>query len=332
MAEATSPKKNVVDHAMVPAISGEGENSAVIIRTEDIATLNTLMKVSAELGASGMFPDLKNRGQYLAVILAGNARGYDPMTALMNIHIVNGRLGMSGQMIAAELRKAGVNFDVLESTSRTCRIEFTRPGKKPFTYEFSEDDAKRAGKIGPNCKDGSVWKAYPQDMLYWRCLTAGARKYAPDAIMGLYLKDEVEEIVYEDVTDITTTATGSQSTKDSLRAKADRVRPQAAPAPETTQETAPEAQGGEAGDQATEEASEAESDGQDAPAFDREALVKEIVAIESQKDIKPPFEREKNLGLLDLNRPELDEGILICYRDYLKTCPDKKKTKAGEEF
>lgn len=320
-------KKDVVDPSMVPTIANEGQQSSALIFTEDVARLNTLMKMSTELARGGMFPALKTPAMYLAAIVFGNARGYDPVTSCMNIHIVNGNVGMSAQMIASEITKAGVNFDVLECSPRICRIEFSRAGKKPLVYEFNEDDAKRAGKLP--AKDGSVWRCYPQDMLFARCLTAGARKYWPQAIMGIYLKDEIEDVPYEDVTDITPAA-GPQSTKDSLRAKADRVRPQ--PAPETTQNAAPDAQGDEAGDNATEEAADTESAAQEAPAFDRDALVKEILALEGQKDIKPPAEREKNLGFLDLNRPELDEVVLTAYRDYLQTCPDKKKTKAGEEF
>ena len=324
-------KKDVVDPSMVPAIANEGQQSSALIQTVDIARLNTLMKIADTLSKGGMFKDLQNPAQYLAVVLFGDARGYDPMTSLTNIYVVKGRFCMSAQMVGAELRKAGVNVELLESDHSHCKIKFTRPGNQPLLWEFGTDEAKRMKKWPPE-KD-SNWEKDPRSMFFCRALTSGGRKYAPDAMMGIYLKDEVDEIPFEDVTDITTTTTGSQSTKESLRAKADRVRPQAAaPAPETAQETAPEAQGGEAGDQATGEASEAESDGQEAPAFDRDALVKEITSLESQKDIKPPAEREHNLGYLDLNHPKLGEVDLTCYRDYLKTCPDKKKTKAGEEF
>lgn len=185
----TDSKKNVVDAAQVPMIAGEGEQSAALVYSEEIAELNTMLKVSKELGTSGMFPLLKNNGQVLAVILAGRERGYGAMTSLMNIHLVHGRPGYSGQMIATELTKAGVAIDVIESTTTLCRIRFSREGKKPFEHEFTEADAKRAKKLPADAK--SVWSTYPQDMLYWRCLTSGARRYAPDAIMGLYLADEI---------------------------------------------------------------------------------------------------------------------------------------------
>jgi hypothetical protein len=185
-------KKNVADPSTVPTIASEGEQSAALVLTEEVAEINTLMKVSKELQSSAMFPALKNSGQVLAIILAGRERGYGPMTSLTNIHIINGRPGYSGQLIAAELKKADVTFDVLESDVEHCKIQFNRADRKPFTYEWTVEDAQRANKLPAD--KASVWSTYPQDMLYWRCLTAGARRFAPDAIMGVYLRDELSDV------------------------------------------------------------------------------------------------------------------------------------------
>lgn len=182
-------KKNVVDPAQVPTISSEGQQSAALINAEQIAELNTMLKVSAELHKSGMFPQLRNGGQVLAVVLAGKERGYGAMTSLTNIHVINGRIGYSAQMIAAELRKAGVKYNVVETDTEHCKICFERKGQDPFTYDWTTEDAKRARKLP--AKPDSVWSTYIQDMLFCRCLTAGGRKFAPDALMGAYLVDEL---------------------------------------------------------------------------------------------------------------------------------------------
>lgn len=184
-------KKNVVDVAQVPTISAEGEQSAVLVITEQVAELNTFLKIANELNKSGMFPTL-NSGKILATVLAGHERGYGAMTSLMNIHVINGRFGFSAQMIAAELRKAGVIFNVLETDTEHCKIEFQREGQRPFVYQWTVADAQRAKKLP--AKPDSVWATYPQDMLFARCLTAGGRKYAPDALMGVSLKDELSEM------------------------------------------------------------------------------------------------------------------------------------------
>jgi len=184
-------KKNVADPSTVPAIAGQGAQSAALVLTEEVAELNTLMKVSHELQKSGMFPQLSNAGQMLAIILAGRERGYSSMTSLMNIHIVNGRPGFSGALIAAELKRASVDFDVMETDETHCVINFRRQGKPDFVYKWTLEEARRAKKIP--AKPDSVWATYPQDMLYWRCLTAGARKFAPDAIMGLHMEDELTD-------------------------------------------------------------------------------------------------------------------------------------------
>lgn len=190
-------KRPVVDSSEIPLIAGEGAQSAALVLTKEVAELNTLLKVSHELHKAGMFPHLRNAGQVLAIILAGRERGYQAMTSLMNIHIVNGRPGFSGQMIAGELEKAGVVFHVVESNTEHCIIEFSQPNsnRKSLTHKWTSEDAERAGKL-PG-KPDSVWRTYPQEMLYWRCLTSGARRFAPHAIMGIYLTEELEAVTHE---------------------------------------------------------------------------------------------------------------------------------------
>ena len=225
MAETTT-KKNVVDVKEVAVIPAEGEHSAALINAQQIADLNTLLKVSNELNKSGMFPQLRNNGQVLAVVLAGKERGYGPMTSLTNIHVINGRIGYSAQMIAAELRKAGVTYNVIETDTEHCKICFERKGQEPFTYEWTTEDATRARKLP--AKPDSVWSTYPQDMLFSRCLSAGGKKFAPDAIMGAYLIDELPAngVPSESDDDPNDNRSRTEKVRDKLNKKAKTDDPQ----------------------------------------------------------------------------------------------------------
>ena len=55
---------------------------------------------------------------------------------------------------------------------------------KPITME----DAKRAGLLGK-----TSWQRYPEDMLFARALSRGARRFCPDALGGaIYTPEELE--------------------------------------------------------------------------------------------------------------------------------------------
>jgi hypothetical protein len=190
--ETKTQKRNVVDPSAVPAIAAEGEQSAVLVQTSEVAFYNTMMKLAVEIHSSAMFPQFKNKGQVLVGLLMGHAHGIHPVSALSHVTVIKDKVGIDGYMIGAALESSGVTWDVLETTAERCKIELHKGDRKSLVYEWTTDDAKRAGKL-PG-KDGSAWKHYPQDMLYWRALTAGGRRFSPAALMGLRLKDELTDI------------------------------------------------------------------------------------------------------------------------------------------
>lgn len=86
--------------------------------------------------------------------------------------------------------------------------------------EFTVDDARTAGLVGPNCvlggehpKDqprssaGKSWKVcgcnqgyitYPKTMLWWRACAFAARRYYPEATLGIYTTEELNQLVDEE--------------------------------------------------------------------------------------------------------------------------------------
>ena len=165
---------------------------------QNIGSINSfedLVKVSQIFVASGLFKDLQTQAQAAVKIFAGNSMGINPFTAVSQIYVISGKIVMSASLQAACLKSSGrYNYKVLEKTDKVCSIEFFEKwdgkwesmGVETYTW----DDAVQAKLTG---KD--VWKSYPKNMLFSRCIVNGIRTYAPD-VMGqsVYDAEELTEV------------------------------------------------------------------------------------------------------------------------------------------
>ncbi len=68
-------------------------------------------------------------------------------------------------------------------------MSLKKKGKDAYTETFTIEDAKRAGLAG---KQNFI--AYTETMLYYRCMSKGAKVYAPGSCLGLYTHEEMEEV------------------------------------------------------------------------------------------------------------------------------------------
>ena len=110
------------------------------------------------------------------------------MTALQSMAIVQGKICMAGQMMLSIALRNGVTYEIKTHNSEKCEILFVN-GKIQFLSSFTIAEAKQAGIW----KAQGGWEKYPQDMLFWRTVTRGLRRVCPDAILGLYAKEELED-------------------------------------------------------------------------------------------------------------------------------------------
>ena len=145
----------------------------------------SLQKVAQGLFQSGMFPNAKNAYGAFAIVEYGHELGIPPMMALKNINIISGQLACNAQLMLSLAMQRGVTYKVIKETDKGAEIIFKR-GDSEYTATFTEEDCKLAGLAG---KDN--WKKYGKDMMFWRCVARGLRRIAPDAILGLYTKDEI---------------------------------------------------------------------------------------------------------------------------------------------
>jgi hypothetical protein len=122
----------------------------------------------------------------LAAIEYARAVGIEPMIALQNTQVIDGKVGASALLIGALLRKAG--YAITDDTNDARSIVTVSKNGIAAKGEFSMQDAQRAKLI----KDGSGWQKYPRDMMYARALTQAARRGAQDAVLGMaYTADEL---------------------------------------------------------------------------------------------------------------------------------------------
>lgn len=164
------------------------------VAVHDPNTSLALQKVADGLFKSGMFPNAKNAFGAYAIVQYGHELGIPPMMALKNINIISGQLACNAQLMLSMALSRGVSYSVINETDKGCTIKFKR-GDAEYTATFDENDAKAAGLTG---KDN--WKKYAKDMYFWRACAKGIRRIAPDAVLGLYTRDEISNGEIVDIT------------------------------------------------------------------------------------------------------------------------------------
>jgi hypothetical protein len=164
-----------------------------------------LEKIAEYAEASGLFGTqrrLPNGGyqdvpitkaQALMRVLRGQELGLPPTTALGGIWFSRGKMICDAGTTALLLANHGYVVDDIESTPERCAMHLSREGAKiGKPVSFSMDDARNGGLIKGG--DTSAWKAWPQDMLWARCLTRLARRYAAHVFGGsVYAPGEMPE-------------------------------------------------------------------------------------------------------------------------------------------
>jgi len=128
--------------------------------------------------------------QAVAIAMAGRELGLPPMTAFRSIHLVEGKVTMSADLMHGLVyqRVPGGKVDIVITDNTKCQVDAKRPGGKLVSIVFTIEDARNAGLTG---KD--VWKKYPAAMLRARAIAAACRAVFPDVFLGVYVPDELEQ-------------------------------------------------------------------------------------------------------------------------------------------
>jgi hypothetical protein len=126
----------------------------------------------------------------------GAELGLQPMQALQNIAVVNGRPCIWGDAVIAIVSSRPDCEDIKEefneaTQTATCTVK--RKNRSAVVRTFSKDDAQKAGLW----TKGGVWQQYPKRMLQMRARGFACRDSFPDALRGLITAEEAGDIVEE---------------------------------------------------------------------------------------------------------------------------------------
>lgn len=165
-------------------------------RASAIASMGDLERGAKAVAASGLF-GMKTVDQALVLMLLCQSEGKDPIQAVRQYHIINGRPSMRADAMQAEFQARGGAVEFHERTEEACDASFVW-GQTRARIRWTMADAKKAGltaKPGP-------WQQFPRAMLHARCVSEGVRAVMPGVVAGIYTPEEVaafEPLIVEEV-------------------------------------------------------------------------------------------------------------------------------------
>jgi RecT family len=172
---------------------------------------------------SGFSPRGFTTPQQLIICWARAAElGIRPLQACEGMNVINGRLGIGGDLALAKVRSVGLLKETPkrvysgEGDDFTCTVTLHRKGEEePRDFSFSIREAKQAGIYNNN------WPKYPQRMVYYRALGFGLRDMFSDVLKGMYTSEELEDFQDEEPlkADVEKIAR-NQAAEDAIKTKA----------------------------------------------------------------------------------------------------------------
>ena len=140
--------------------------------------------------------DYKGKPQNVLIAMQMGAEvGLQPMQAIQNIAIINGRPSLWGDSLLAvclpHIDDFKEDYDA-NANGYTCTV---KRGKVTTSQSFTEADARKAnlwGKAGP-------WTAYPKRMLQMRARGFALRDACPDVLKGIHSAEEVSDYEKEPI-------------------------------------------------------------------------------------------------------------------------------------
>lgn len=164
-------------------------------------------------------------GNVLVAIQWGMEIGLQPMQAMQNIAVINGRPSIWGDAMIALVRACPAFEYITETqTDREATCVIKRKGEPEAVRTFSMEDAKKAGLMG---KSGP-WTQYPKRMMQMRARSWALRDVFPDVLKGMICAEEALDSGPRDVTPVTRAAATLERIKQS------KQEPAPEPQPDTT--------------------------------------------------------------------------------------------------
>ena len=152
--------------------------------TSIIASINEYTSIAKTFAESGLFADCRQQAQAFVKIMAGAELGLPPFTSMNAFHIIQGKVTLAANTIAARIKASGkYDYRVRQKTAKLCVIDFYQKGELIHTESWDDIRDKQA--------EVKNMAKYPDAMLFSRCISAGARVACPDIIGSYYTPEEL---------------------------------------------------------------------------------------------------------------------------------------------
>jgi hypothetical protein len=165
---------------------------------------------------------LKNEGDCLAIVMQSAQWGMNPFSVAQKTFLLNGVLGYESQLVSAIINKNApikqrLQYEFIGNWDKVIGNTKEKTSQKGNTYRVNAStpaDEKGCGvKVsatmnGENkpreltlmfaqvtIRNSTLWAEDPKQQLAYLAAKKWARLYCPDVILGVYTKDEVEQIV-----------------------------------------------------------------------------------------------------------------------------------------
>lgn len=190
----------------------------VVVRQANVA-LGDIERMAVSVAKSGLF-GVKTADQALALMLVAQAEGRHPALAARDYDIIQGRPAKKAEAMMRDFLESGGKVEWHQLDDKGCAATFSHPSGGTIKIDWTMARAVSAGLGGRD-----MWKKYPRQMLRSRVVSEGIRTVCPMATSGMYVPEEIQDIVREKVIKPTSGAGEelSAARQDEIKAVADKA-------------------------------------------------------------------------------------------------------------
>lgn len=204
--EQTAPEEPVAESTVVSTVPHDLPESNIMVgsaeRAADFMDKGpAMLAMATKIAKSGQYKNAKTAEAAVAIMLTAYEMDIPISSALRGLYSVRGKLEMETWLMAGlAVSKCGVTWTDVEVGPRRVRLMLHRAGWEDKPVEFTLEHAQQAGNIrdlDPETGEfkqagdkGNYVKA-TEEMLYWRALSKGIKRMAPDYFGGVYSMGEL---------------------------------------------------------------------------------------------------------------------------------------------
>jgi hypothetical protein len=161
-----------------------------------------MMKMGDLIAKSGMC-GATNAQQGAVILMTCIGQGITPGEFGRLYHVIQGRPAMRADAMAAEYRKAGGKYKILQNDQDGASVELTCDDNK-MVFSLAWEQAQKemwpwTGKDRKTLKDNWSTPEGRAAMMWARVISRGVRRMMPEIVAGTYTPEEMEDIPQKEV-------------------------------------------------------------------------------------------------------------------------------------